>query len=494
MRDGVNLLADHYAPVTSSPAGTLLLRGPYARDALPTRVTMALYASRGYHVVLQSTRGSFGSGGAFEPGYGEVADGADTVAWLRRQPWFTGSFATVGGSYLGFTQLALLADPPPELTTAVVMMGPHAIGRAAWGTGAFALSNFLTWAHQITWHEHGGWIREMIRGALLPRRLAPVFDKLPLGGAATEVLGGHSPFYEAWLQNPDPDGEYWRGRAVAFEAARQPVLLIGGWQDLFFEQTMAQYRALRERDADVCLLIGPWTHGEGGGMATRESLDWLAGSRRSQPVRIFVTDDGGWRDLPDWPPPAADLTLYPHPESVLAAQPCPPGSTLRLVYDPADPTPTIGGRLLMGSAAGRRDDSALAERADVLAFTGAPLASAIEVIGVPYVELAHTTDTVSADVAVRISEVDPKGASRNISDGYVRVGSRPPSPLRIDLDPIAHRFRAGYRIRLTVAGGSFPRYARNPGTGEPDVSATTFLRCTHQLDCAGSRLVLPQAP
>jgi predicted acyl esterase len=238
MRDGVNLLADHYSPVTSSPAGTLLLRGPYARDALPTRVTIGLYASRGYHVVLQSTRGSFGSGGVFEPGHGEVGDGADTVSWLRRQPWFTGSFATVGGSYLGFTQLALLADPPPELTTAVVTMGPHAIGHAAWGTGSFALSNFLTWGHQITWHEHGGWVREAVRSALAPRRLRPVFNKLPMGNAADAVLGGSSPFYEAWLQNPDPSGEYWRGRAVAFEAVRQPVLLIGGWQDLFFDQTM----------------------------------------------------------------------------------------------------------------------------------------------------------------------------------------------------------------------------------------------------------------
>jgi putative CocE/NonD family hydrolase len=156
MRDGVNLLADHYAPMTSSPAGTLLLRGPYARDALPTKVTIGLYASRGYHVVLQSTRGSFGSGGVFEPGHGEVEDGADTVSWLRRQPWFTGTFATVGGSYLGFTQLALLADPPPELTTARGDDGAARHRPCGVGHGFVALSNFLTWGHQITWHEHGG--------------------------------------------------------------------------------------------------------------------------------------------------------------------------------------------------------------------------------------------------------------------------------------------------------------------------------------------------
>jgi predicted acyl esterase len=31
MRDGVDLIADHYAPDTSTPAGTLLMRGPYGR-------------------------------------------------------------------------------------------------------------------------------------------------------------------------------------------------------------------------------------------------------------------------------------------------------------------------------------------------------------------------------------------------------------------------------------------------------------------------------
>ena len=108
MRDGVQLRADHYAPATASPAGTLLVRGPYGR-AFPFSLVFArLYAARGYHVVLQSVRGTFGSGGVFEPMVNEAADGADTVVWLREQPWFTGRFATVGLSYLGFTQWALL--------------------------------------------------------------------------------------------------------------------------------------------------------------------------------------------------------------------------------------------------------------------------------------------------------------------------------------------------------------------------------------------------
>jgi len=62
MRDGVELIADHYEPHTSNPAGTILVRGPYGRG-WPFSVLFAdVYASRGYHVVVQSVRGTFGSG------------------------------------------------------------------------------------------------------------------------------------------------------------------------------------------------------------------------------------------------------------------------------------------------------------------------------------------------------------------------------------------------------------------------------------------------
>lgn len=492
MRDGVTLLADHYAPVTNSPSGTLLLRGPYSRDALPIRVMLGLYATRGYHVVLQSTRGNFGSSGVFDPGFSEVQDGADTVEWLRRQPWFTGTFSTVGGSYLGFTQLALLASAPAELTTSVVTMGPHAIGHAAWGTGTFALHDFLTWAYQMAWHEQGGFLSQLVRSALTPRKFRPVIGELPLGNAADTILGDGARWYDEWLTNTDPAGEYWRGRSVDFRAAHQPVLLIGGWQDLFFDQTMQEFRMLREQGADVALVVGPWTHGEGGGMAVRESMEWLAGRRREQPVRICVTGDGGWRDLPDWPPVSTDTTFYPDQESTLAEAPPVGGAPIRFVFDPADPTPTIGGRLLAGSAAGSRDDTALAARDDVLAFTGRELVADVEVIGVPYVEIEHSADTPSADVSVRISDVDPKGRSHNITDGYLSVGPDSHRPLRIDFDPIAHRFRAGHRIRLTVAGGSFPRFARNLGTGEPLATGSRFVRSTHVVTPgASTRLVLP---
>ncbi len=131
MRDGVTLLADHYIPVTTEPVPTVLVRCPYGRGLLYALLSAQLYAERGYHVLFQSTRGTFGSGGAFVPGVSEPDDAHDTVAWLRTQDWFDGRLATAGGSYLGFTQWALAMDPPPELKAMVVMIGVHDLADAA---------------------------------------------------------------------------------------------------------------------------------------------------------------------------------------------------------------------------------------------------------------------------------------------------------------------------------------------------------------------------
>jgi putative CocE/NonD family hydrolase len=158
-------------------------------------------------------------------------------------------------------------------------------------------------------------------------------------------------------------------------------------------------------------------------------------------------------------------------------------------YDPADPTPTIGGRLLSPDG-GYRDDTVLAARSDVLSFTTDVLNEDLCVIGNPVAELAHTSDNPHVDVFVRISEVDGKGRSRNVSDGYRRLTDATDS-VRLELDAIAHRFRAGSRIRVLIAGGSHPRYARNLGSGEPTATGGQLKPSTHELHFGASRVLLP---
>lgn len=98
--------------------------------------------------------------------------GADTAAWLRHQPCFTGRFATIGPSCLGFTQWALLQEPPPEMAAAVITAGPHDFSASAWGTGAFTLHDYLGWCHLVGHQEEGRRLQALIRqlGSAAPAR------------------------------------------------------------------------------------------------------------------------------------------------------------------------------------------------------------------------------------------------------------------------------------------------------------------------------------
>ena len=260
MRDGVELIADHYAPTTSTTNGTILLRGPYGRSAAGS-LDGRLFAARGYHVVFQSCRGTFGSGGTFEPMVREVDDGHDTVEWLRGQPWFDGRLATMGLSYLGFTQWALLMDPPPELRTAVIRVGPHDFSEVAYGTGAFSLNDFLGWSDMVARQEDQNPLRSLIGMATASRRLQPGLAELPLADAAETVLHGRAPWYRDWLSHPDRSDAFWARMQLgaALDNVQVPVALVGGWQDLFLDQTLAQYAHLHRRGINVALTVGPWT-------------------------------------------------------------------------------------------------------------------------------------------------------------------------------------------------------------------------------------------
>jgi uncharacterized protein len=507
MRDGVELVADHYEPTgDTEPVGTLLLRGPYGRGFPFSLLFGALYAARGYRVLMQSVRGTFGSGGVFQPMVHEAADGADTVAWLRQQPWFTGRFATIGISYLGFTQWALLQDPPPELAAAVITAGPHDFSASAWGTGSFTVNDFLGWSHLVAHQEDPGRIRAGIRQLRAQKGVARAAGEVPLGAAGRALLGNRAPWWESWLEPPDNGDPFWESLRFgdALEQVGVPVLLLSGWQDLFLPQTLQQYRRLRDRGVDVALTMGPWNHTQllFGGLRTiaTETQEWLdthLGGRptqaRSGRVRFFVKGEG-WRELPDWPPTTTERALYLQPGGGLVETPPSPAvsSSASFRYDPADPTPTIGGRLLSPDG-GYRDDTALAARRDVLSFTSDVLTDDLYVHGNPVAELAHSSDNPHVDVFVRISEVDPKGRSRNVSDGYRRLDGTPHggNTVSLELDAIAHRFRAGSRIRVLVAGGSHPRYARNLGTGEATVTGSQLTPSTHEVHFGASRVLLP---
>jgi uncharacterized protein len=504
MRDGVVLRADLYTP-TKNLKGTLLVRSPYGWQLPFAVMTGGVYASRGYRVILARCRGTFGSGGNFDPMRREVDDGLDTVAWMRTQAWFDGRFATFGGSYLGFTQWALLMEPPPELVTAVISVGPHDFFEAIYQDGAFNLGDFLGWADQMA-HQEEPVLRRLWSMVTAGRRQIDGLQGLPLVAACERVLAGRSLWFRDWVSRRNAADPMWTPMklAQALDRVQVPVLLQGGWQDLFLQQTLQQYAHLRRRGVDVALTVGPWTHGElvtkGGSLIVGETLDWFnehlagGGSRsREEPVRVFVTGaDSLWCDYAVWPPATQMLTIHLDAHGLLDDQPCRTGVHARFTYDPANATPAMGGRVLLGG--GYVEDRALAGRKDVLVFTGPFLTAPLEVHGNPIIALAHSTDNPHADLFVRLCEVDVDGRSRNVSDGYARLDPAAANGMiRIGMDAIAHRFTPGNRIRVVIAGGSHPHWERNLGTSEDPANSSRMRPSKRTIELAPSHLLLPVA-
>jgi putative CocE/NonD family hydrolase len=508
-RDGVMLVSDHYAPVVSKADGaTILIRTAYGRG-FPIDVLYArTFAARGYHVIVQSCRGTQDSTGIFEPMVREAEDGQETIVWLRDQPWFTGALGTLGMSYLAFTQWALLADPPPELRATVMIAGPHDFSRAIWENRSFALETFLGWSdvNSVPLEDRPSLLRQLAGNRHTVNRQNTAFAALPMADAAESVLDARAPWYREWLQHPDLADLYWDryDHSDALQRVQTPTLLVGGWQDIFVGQTVEQYEALRARGIDVALTLGPWTHRghvvNGSSVIDNEALTWFdmhLGSggpgRRAQPVHTFVTGSNTWHRSSAWPPTGLETTWYPTSDGLLGTT-ARAGGESSFRYDPNDPTPSVGGRRLAADA-GVRNNTGLEARADVLTFTTSELSADLLFEGFPVVDVSVTVDNPHADLFIRICDVDRKGRSRNITDGLVRLDSTAVGGevqhLTTRLSPCAHRLLKGHRLRLQLSGGAHPQYARNLGTGEPAATGTGMKTVVHTIHHDNTRLTLP---
>jgi predicted acyl esterase len=58
------------------------------------------------------------------------------------------------------------------------------------------------------------------------------------------------------------------------------------------------------------------------------------------------------------------------------------------------------------------------------------------------------------------------GKAVAVNDGCMKV--------ELELWPTANRFKRGHRLRVQVASGAFPRWARNTGSGERLATAVTL--------------------
>ncbi len=423
---------------------------------------------------------------------------------------------------MGFDQWALASalapapDDPERASVArpramAVQIAPSDFREPIYEGGSFALHTMLRWTRQRWAFEGGGKLRPLlaILGQVIgveERKIRRAVARLPLGDLDRRVTGRRVGYWQRWLEHDAPNDAWWnsarhRGAVGKIDV---PVHLLGGWYDLFLPGLLRNYAALRQVGKRPRLTIGPWSHEDPGWMdpATRESLAFFdahvggkRGGLRAEPVRAYVTGAEGWRDYPDFPPPSVRRERWHLFAAGRLAPETPEGSPPdRYRYDPADPTPSVGGPLF-GSGAGPWDNRALEARPDVLTYTSAPLGSDLEAIGPVEAELFVRSNLEHTDFFARLCDVEPAGRSVNVSDALLRVSPGRPEPeadgtlrLRIELWPTAHRFRRG-----TASGCKSPA-APTPAWRETREAASRSPRLRSSWQPTRKSSTIPSTP
>lgn len=547
MRDGVQLVADIYRPEGEGKFPVLLERTPYSR-AGESGMAYEL-AAHGYVVVLQDTRGRYDSGGEFYPFRDESQDGYDSVEWAARLEYSDGKVGMFGGSYVGATQmLAAMARPPHLLTIFPYVTASEYYDGWTYQSGVLMQWFASSWTSILSVDS----LRRKADESLRPKEWVaqlPV-ENYPVIKPPTD-LSTLAPYFHDWVEHERSDS-YWQRWRVSDHYPEMSVkgLHAAGWHDLFLKGSIKNYMGLRalaatpQARAGQRLLIGPWGHaptspeGKIGDVVfgknavldmTGTALRWfdytLKGVENeytsAPPVRLFVMGDNVWRDEQEFPLARTRYTKY-YLHSSRGANGATSDGQLSITapggerpeqfeYDPNNPVPTIGGRLCCGTALppGPFDQRPNETRPDVLVFSTPPLEKELEVTGFVTVELYAATSAADTDFTALLADVDPNGYARFLTDGIVRARYRnttaqpeeivPGKVYKyvIDLWATSNVFKPGHRMRLYISSSNFPRFNRNPNTGEPMFGASRLVSAKQTIYHGGeyaSALVLPVIP
>ena len=513
MRDGVRLATDVVRPRGEGKHPVVLMRTPYRKNPLAG----AGLVRQGYACAVQDCRGRYDSEGEHYPFLDDLNDGYDTIEWLAKQPWCDGSVGMMGGSYVGYTQLAAAMTNPPGLRCIMPTVPPSDFTtRTIFFGGTLRQELAQGWLLGQSWnsqrvHRKRVPVREMLRWQ--PHRN---FHKwcwhLPLRDPGPMVIGGAS-YAKCWSdmvagwENPD----VWKQASAAArpEAVRVPVFILGGFYDIFAQENIDLVLALRARGGTEAtrqhshLIIGPWVHGIGRkagdvnfvkaraalrGIREQWMARWLKGQKNDvdkwPAIYAFIMGQDRWLATDTWPPARSVATKFYLADGKLGRQP--PAQAQEpsaFTYDPANPVPTVGGTNLL-LPKGIHDHRKIAERPDVLAFLTEPLDGDVTLVGRLRAHLFVSSSAPDTDFTAMLLDVRPDGYRANIQDGIVRVRYRegrdkpkllkPGETVEVDIDlwSTAYTFKAGHRIALHVSSSNFPRFDRNPNTADPMGAAT----------------------
>jgi putative CocE/NonD family hydrolase len=487
-RDGIELSANLFLPaprVQGERFPAVLEMIPYRKDDWRYNTDhsrMTYLAQQGYGCCRLDVRGTGSSQGVAGDEYteAETLDGYDTVAWLARQPWCTGSVGMWGVSYGGFTAIQVAKLQPPALKAIFPVYATddrytddvHYLG------GCKTVSEMAQYA-----------VSQVAMNALPPR---PAYAGAGWQTQWRRRLEATPPWTLHWLRHQQ-DGPYWRrgSLAPAYDRITCAIYHVGGWNDGYTNAVLRMHEHCI--NAPRKALIGNWVHAMPDYAYPGPQVDWLHELLRffdywlkgaangimdeprftyfrreyAPPATFPTAQAGAWCTAADYPLPATSpVTFYFGDRNLAATLP----AHEQVDRYPHRPTWGTGGSLCYGGGMGPnglagdlRPDEALA-----VTFTSAPLAEPLDVLGNPEVLLHLRCTAPVAHVAVRLTDVAPDGVSALVTTGVLnlthRHGHAHPTPLapaaiyavRVPLKAIGYRFLAGQRIRVSIASALWP--------------------------------------
>ena len=175
-----------------------------------------------------------------------------------------------------------------------------------------------------------------------------------------------------------------------------------------------------------------------------------------------------------------------------------------VVSDPMHPVPSRGGGCCDRDAV--RDQRPVEARSDVLVYSTEPLKQGIAVMGEVKVVVYVSSSALDTDVAIKLTDVYPDGRAFNLYDAMQRLRYREGFDRSVPLEPgkvypveitglvAGNYFAPGHRIRIEVAGSSFPGYERNLQTGGNNYDETRSVVAVNRIHHSTGRASYLELP
>jgi putative CocE/NonD family hydrolase len=481
MTDGTRLSARTWIPdnATDAPVPAILEFLPYRkRDGTTARdcLTHPYFAKRGYACIRVDMRGNGDSEGLMADEYSaqELDDAVETIKWLATQPWCNGNVGMMGISWGGFNALQVAALQPDALKAIITLCST--VDRYADDIhykGGCLLNENLGWSGTM-W----SYSSRAPDPALRPDDWREIWlDRLK-----------NEPFLAAtWLDHQRRDA-YWQHGSVCedYTAIKAATLAVGGWGDAYKNAPPALIENL---DAPAKAIIGPWVHKYPHFAIPEPRIGFLQEALRWWDHWLKGIDTGVEND-PLYRPYLMDSVTpkswYTERAGTWLAINEKPSDLARETWHLGDHAlqdtaesfeATINSPQTCGAHSGeycaiwlgpelpddQRSDDALS-----VVFKSEPLNAQRDIVGAPQITLTLSSDTPQGQIAVRLLDIQPNGASARITYGVLnlshRISHATPSPMTperaeevtLDLDHIAYRLPKGHRLGIAISTAYWP--------------------------------------